>query len=85
MQSGPMRDLYILDRKLEFFVAQLAQVRLERQMASLGFNSAPIKCDSSYVENMYVAAIVDAQRARADLVDQYVRKSVDDNCVSQPS
>lgn len=69
-KSENMRELSILDQRLEFLVANLAQARLERQMASLGFNSAPIKCDSSYVETMYVAAIIDARRMRAELIER---------------
>lgn len=67
-QSEYGRELILIDRKIEFFVAHLAQARLERRMATLGFNSAPVKCDVSYVETMYVAAIVDARRERDTLI-----------------
>lgn len=69
MQSEHVRELEELDRRIEFFATHLAQSRLERRMASMSFDSAPIKCDSSYVDNMCVAAIVEAQRVRAELVN----------------
>lgn len=70
MQSEQVRELEEIDRRLKYFVDQLSQARLERRMASMGFDSAPIKCDTSYVESLCIQTIVEARRVRAKLVDR---------------